>query len=64
MAFHADTNPKWFDRPHNETRVRSMFIAELEYNMTEPGLVSVTRLVEPDESGTEDDSKYVPKYHG
>ena len=47
MAFHADTNPAWFDNPKKATRVRSMFIAELEYKLDEAGMVGVKKLIRP-----------------
>ena len=46
MAFHADTNLKWYKNEKTETRVRSMFIAELEY-WGQESMVKVKRLVEP-----------------
>ena len=46
MAFHADTNLKWFEDEENETRVRSMFIAELEY-WGQESMVKLKGLVQP-----------------
>jgi len=46
MAFHADTNLKWFENPLNETRVRSMFVAELDY-WGQEDMLKVVGLVEP-----------------
>ena len=46
IAFHADTNLRWFEDPDGEERVRSMFIVELEYNGQED-MVKVKDHVEP-----------------
>ena len=46
MAFHADTNMKWYGDEENETRVRSMFIAELEY-WGQESMVKVKGMVVP-----------------
>lgn len=46
MPFHADTNLKWFENPQKETRVRSMFIAKLEY-WGQEDMLKVVGLVEP-----------------
>lgn len=46
LAFHADTNLKWFDDPVGQERVRSMFIAQLVYDM-ETMNVRVGGIVKP-----------------
>ncbi len=47
MAFHADTNMKWFEDPENTERIRSMFIIKLEYS-GQGDMLDVIGLVDPE----------------